>query len=230
MSEREEKVDNGGYSFAKNGEAQNQNFAKNGEAQNLRRKGEKMEREKLSGEFAPGGVECVAGHGELHGAVSADEVRQVLFAGEELGLKGVVLGKLKHTYHAFCRAVWAQPMRGASVCGRFLQYIGRKARSKRFQLIAAEIRSGLFECEKFCFERVAFHSYGLMLLEEREIRGLMLNELLLKVDDGSVDLGVVRKVADCFDRLKECFERSREACCGGDNGGDVEHVAVPLAC
>ena len=188
-----------------------------------------MNESKISGEFAPCGVEGGAGDGELRMAASADDVRKILFAGKELGLKGVVLGKLEQAYHAFCCAMWAEPMRWFSVCGRFLQYVGGKARSKRFQLVASEIRFGLFKCEKFCLERVAFHSYGLMLLDERKIRGLVFNELLLKVDNGGVDLGIVRKVADCFDRLEKCLESGREVCSGGGKYGHVEHGAIPLA-
>lgn len=183
-----------------------------------------------SGEFIPGGVEGIAGHCEAGVATSADEVREILFAGEEPGLKGIVFGKLEYAYHAFCRAVWAKPMGLFAVGGRFLEYIRGKAGCEKFMLVAAEMRFKAFECEKFCFERVSFHGYCMMLVDERKIRRLVFNKLLLEVNDGGVDAGVVRKVADGLDGLKDCFERGRESCRCCGKGGHVEHGEIPFAC
>ena len=181
-----------------------------------------------SGEFIPERVKCGAGHGERGAADAADEVRGVLLSGEELSLKGVVGRKLNHAYHSFCLAMWAQPMRWLAVCGRFLQHVCGKSRSKSFQLVALEVRLKLLDLEKFLFERVAFHRHGLMLLDEFEIRRLVFEKLLLDLKDGVVDVGALREAKSRFDRLKEKLEGCCRACRAGCYRGNVWHWFDPL--
>lgn len=186
--------------------------------------------ENLSGVMAPCGVEVAAGHGKLNAAVSADEVRGILFAAEELGLKGIISRKLNHAYHAFCLAMWTKPMRWFAVCELFLQHICGKTRSKRLQLVAVEVFLALLEVEKFLFERIAFHRHGLMLFDEFEIRRLVFNELLLNVEDGGVDIGAVREAGGCFHRLKKHLERCCRMCRSGDYRRNIRHWFDPLWC
>ena len=180
-----------------------------------------------SSEFSPGGVECATGHCEAGRATSADEVPRILLAGEER-FEGVVRRKLYHAYHSFCIACWAKPMGWISVCGGFLQYVGGKARSKRLQLIAAEIRFGLLELEKFLFERVTFHRHSLMLLCESEICRLVVNELLLNTENCGVDVAVLRETASCVNRLKEHIEGCRRVCRSGNYRRNIKHCLDPL--
>lgn len=181
------------------------------------------------GKFTPGGVECVAGHGKFSGATSADEVRGILFAGEGR-CKAVMWRKLNNAYHSLCMAFWAKPMRLVAACGRFFQHIGRKARSKKFQFIAVEIRVGLLDVEKFLFERIALHRHSLMLFDEFKIRRLMVDKLLLDVDNGGVDVSAVREAAGRLNRLKEHLEGCCRICRSGGYRRNIKHWFDPLWC
>lgn len=181
--------------------------------------------ETRSGEFSPAGVECVDGNCEAPVAGEADEMGVAMLAWKR-SLKGVVRIKLDEARLVAMKAVWAQPMRLVAVCRRFLEHIGRKAGSKRFQLVTVCVRLKLLDLEKFLFERVAFCNYSLMLLDEAKFRRLMFKQFLLDVEQGHVSLGAVRYAYGSLEAVKQGFERLRGACHAGDYVGWGRHASI----
>ena len=158
-----------------------------------------------SSELAPAGVEHGGGDGEMPVASNADEVGVSMLVWKR-SLKSVVRIKLYEAYFATMKALWAQPVRWVAVCRRFLEYIGRKAWSKRFQLVTVRIRLKLLEVEKFLLKRVALFNDSLIFLDEAKFRRLMFKQFLLDVKQGHVGLDTVRHAYGCLQSLKERIE------------------------
>lgn len=161
--------------------------------------------DEISSELAPGGVERAARDGKVSVAGNADKVRIVMLVWKR-SLKSVVRIKLDEACIVAMKAIWTQPMRLVAVCRRFLEYVGRKAGGKRFQLVTVCVRLKLLDLEKFFLKRVAFFDGSLMLLDEAKFRRLMFKQFLLDVKQGRVGFDAVRHAYGCLQALKKSLE------------------------
>ena len=174
---------------------------------------EKMKRLKRFGVQSVERGEVFIGHCECGAASHASKMRCGVFAREKL-FKSIVRRFLYRAYLSACKAALTQPVRWLAVCGRGLDYIGRKSRSKSLERVTIRVCLKLLDIRQALLERIALIECRLVSLLEVETCLAVRKELLLEVKKFLLDAyhrGVrfdcVRHVYEAFDRVCDFLQR-----------------------
>ncbi len=120
------------------------------------------------------------------------------------------------------KAMWAQPLHLSRVLWWIARHINKNAKARREKLVELRHAVKVLVFEEFFLKRVRTFNRRLALLDLVEVRGLLLDELLLDFKDDFIPLDAVVNALKGLDKAKNVFEASlHDGCAGGDFNGSA---------